>query len=87
MFYMFEYDEINCCYACPLLYDMIHCDLEGFGEHTIGEYTDYDDNMRPKWCQLKEASELEKHYQSLLNALNDAGISAFLTADGKWHVS
>lgn len=57
MKYEFEYDEIDCCYACPLFYDYIYCELEQLHDlagHTRDEYTDYDDNKRPEWCKLKE---------------------------------
>ena len=59
MKYEFEYDEINCCYYCPLFYDFIYCELEPLHTDESGnrDFTDYDDNKRPEWCKLKEAKE------------------------------
>ena len=59
MKYIFEYDEISCCYDCPLFYDYLYCELEVMRtmhteETCHRDFTDRDDNKRPEWCQLIE---------------------------------
>ena len=55
MKYVFEYDEISCCFDCPLFYDYIYCELEAMRKEPCHrDFTDRDDNKRPEWCRLIE---------------------------------
>ena len=52
--YIFEADDIENCYYCPLFYDYIYCEIDLEDKRDYEDYTDSDDGHRPDWCPLRE---------------------------------